>query len=136
MNLKNCSQCGKLYVENSRHLCPDCMILEEEDEHKIVEYLRDVVDRASIDEIHEATGVPIKVINRMIKQGRIITNNMVTITYPCEGCGTPITEGQYCPNCRQERTRTLQDLKESIQKGPESEPRHKSIRMYTQHEHK
>lgn len=131
MNIKNCSRCGKIYVENSMKLCPECIAQEEEDEHKIVEYLRDVVDHASIDQIHEATGVAIKVINRMIKQGRIITSGTVSITYPCEGCGTPITEGQYCSRCSNERLKTMESLKKSMEKKPDLN--HKSIRMYTQH---
>lgn len=133
MNLKNCSRCGKIYVENSARLCPDCVEQEEEDERKIVEYLRDVVDHASVEQIHEATGVAIKVINRMIKQGRIVTNGTVSISFPCEGCGTPITSGQYCSSCSNERLKTMEGLKKSIEKKPDSNSTHKSIRMYTQH---
>ena len=71
MGLANCKECGKLYVQNPAGICPDCYRIVEEQEGLVAAYLRDN-RRASIGEVHEATGVPEKVILKMIKKGRIV----------------------------------------------------------------
>ncbi|NLP42529.1 MAG: flagellar protein, partial [Veillonellaceae bacterium] len=70
MGLKNCPECGRLFVENPSGMCPACYEKVEEDELKVVEYLRDT-RKASLKEIHEATGVKEGIIMRMIKRGRL-----------------------------------------------------------------
>ena len=62
MGLANCKECGKLFVQNPAGVCPDCYRLIEEQETKVAAYLRDN-QRASITEVHEATGVSEKVIS-------------------------------------------------------------------------
>ncbi|MCE5286520.1 MAG: flagellar protein [Pelosinus sp.] len=96
MNLKNCTGCGKLYVENPSGLCPECFEKEEKEELIITEYMRKV-DKASMKQIHEETGVSERTIMRMMKKGRFVGN--FEISYPCELCGAPITEGRLCNDC-------------------------------------
>ena len=96
MGLTNCKECGKLYVQNPAGICPDCYQILEEQEGKVAAYLRDN-QRASIGEVHEATGVPEKVILKMIKKGRIVGD--IRLEYPCETCGKPISEGRVCADC-------------------------------------
>ena len=96
MGLGNCSECGKLYMENQQKLCRDCLDRVDEEEKKIAEYLRKV-DRAGVHQIQQATGVREKTINRMLKQGRLFGD--FTIEYPCEMCGAIITEGRVCAPC-------------------------------------
>lgn len=40
MTIKNCSDCGKIYVENVSGLCPECLDKEEEQERLIIDFLR------------------------------------------------------------------------------------------------
>ena len=96
MGLANCKECGKLYMQTAAGLCPDCYRAEEECEEKVAKYLRDH-SKASISEVHEATQVPEKTILKMIKKGRITGD--IQISYPCETCGKPITEGRVCQEC-------------------------------------
>lgn len=95
MGLANCPECGKLYVENAARVCPECYRKQEDDAEKVVEYLRDV-DKATLEEIHAATGVKHKIILRLLRSGRIMGS---TISYPCETCGTLIEEGRLCTQC-------------------------------------
>lgn len=97
MGLANCPQCGKLYVENTAKLCPECYAEEEKAENKVAQFLREVRRKATIDEIQEATAVEHKVILRMMKKGRVFSE--FPIEYPCEHCGAPITEGRLCDAC-------------------------------------
>lgn len=96
MNLINCIECGNLCVENPSKLCNNCIRAEEEAEDKVAEYLRNTV-KATLEDIHKATGVKHKVILRMLKRGRIFSDAI--ISYPCETCGAPINEGRVCINC-------------------------------------
>ena len=105
MGLANCKECGKLFVQNPAGICPDCYRMIEEQETKVAAYLRDN-RRASIAEVHEATGVAEKIILKMIKKGRIVGD--IAIEYPCESCGKPISEGRVCGECGR---RVLNQLK-------------------------
>lgn len=96
MGLKNCSECGKIYLENPSKLCPECYGQEEVHEHKIGEYLREH-GKSSIEAIHKGTGVKEKTIVRMLKSGRLFTEGM--IGYPCGMCGVVIYEGRLCGAC-------------------------------------
>lgn len=77
-------------------MCPACYAAFEEDEMKVVEYLRKK-RKASLEEIHKGTGVAQKVILRMVRQNRLTSE--FQIEYPCETCGAPIFEGRLCEAC-------------------------------------
>lgn len=96
MGVAYCPECGKLYMENPCRMCAACYRQEEEDEIKVSEFLREK-SKASLEEIHQATGVKHKVILRMIKSGRITGDYLVE--YPCETCSTLISEGRLCSKC-------------------------------------
>ncbi|MBP2640620.1 MAG: YvyF: flagellar operon protein [Firmicutes bacterium] len=96
MGVANCPQCGKIYMENPAKLCPACYAAFEADEEKVVEFLRKK-RKASLEEIHTGTGVPHKVILRMLKQHRLTSEFQVS--YPCESCGAMITGGRLCADC-------------------------------------
>ena len=96
MGLSNCSECGKLYLENPSKLCQDCYAQEEIHEHAIGEFLREN-GKSSIEAIHKATGVKEKTIVRMLKSGRLFTEGM--IGYACAMCRKVIYEGKLCSEC-------------------------------------
>ncbi|WP_425058510.1 hypothetical protein SCACP_31650 [Sporomusa carbonis] len=123
MGLGNCPECGKLYLENTALLCPDCYRKQEADAEKVIEYLKDV-DKATLEEIHQATGVKHKIILRLIRSGRIIGNS---ISYPCESCGTLIDEGRLCEKC----SKNILDQLKPDERPPEQQPLTKiRSRMY------
>lgn len=126
MGLNNCPECGKLYMENAFNLCVDCLRLQEAEELKIVAYLRDVVDHASVTEIHEATGVKPRIIMKMIQQGRIIGGTV--IYYPCESCGAQIKEGRLCADCSQN---ILSQMPGKEKESSQAEAKRHGVRMYS-----
>ena len=131
MGLSNCRDCGKLYVENSFGVCVDCLRLQEAEELKVVAYLRDTVDRASVAQIHEATGVKQRIIMKMIQQGRVIGGTI--ISYPCESCGAEIQQGRLCANCSQNILSQVSD-QENRQQAAENARR--GVRMYSKDKEK
>lgn len=128
MGLKNCPECGKLYIENATGMCPVCYAQVEQDEVKVVEYLREV-KKASLQQVHEATGVKESIIMRMLKRGRIV--NDFIITYPCETCGTLISEGRLCAKCNKNIMEQMQPEAKPWQPSEIKESRRGNERMYT-----
>ena len=131
MGLANCPECGKLFVQTNMNLCPQCWALEMEDADKVMAYLRDCVTKATMEEIHNATGVEHKVILRLLKAGRIMSD--VEISYPCDSCGEPILEGRLCEKCSQNIASQLADMDSRMrsQKEREEEARRSGGRMYS-----
>lgn len=121
--LKNCPECGRLFVDNILGLCPDCQRKELEAEEIVAAFLRKT-QKASIEEIHEATGVKEKVILRMINRGRIVGD--FEITYPCENCGAQITEGRLCISCAKNFVEQVKPVW-----SENKDDNRKQLRMYT-----
>lgn len=107
--LKNCSECGKLYMEIGNGLCPDCLRKEQDMEQVVYSYVRDH-NKCGIRQIVEETGVKERVVLRMLKAGRFISSG-IEITYPCKGCGAPITTGQLCEKCNKDLLNQAKRLK-------------------------
>lgn len=106
MNVDNCPKCGRLYVKNIMELCQPC-IKELENQYVIcAEYLRK--NRGTnIQELSDATEIPIKEITRFIREGRISIANAPNMMLPCEVCGTLIREGHMCDSCRSRLSKDL-----------------------------
>ncbi len=127
MGIKNCPECGKLYMENPSGLCPECYAKEEVYEHQIGEYLREH-GKASVEKIHEETGVKEKIILRMIKSGRLLVDGISMISYPCDMCGVPIYEGRICAKCGSSFTK---QVKEVWHNKDNYDSQRTGLRMYT-----
>ena len=109
-------------MENVARLCPECYRKQEDDAETVIEFLRDT-SKATMEEIHQATGVKHKIILRLLRSGRI----MGDISYPCDSCGDLITEGRLCNKCSKN---ILDQIKtEDRHKEPEPDVRIRS-RMY------
>lgn len=98
MNLRNCSECGRMFEFTARVLCPDCVNKEEEDYELIKNCLKHNPG-AGILEVGEKTGISEKKILVFLKTGRLIIEPTNTILLNCERCGEPISSGRYCNNC-------------------------------------
>lgn len=98
--LAHCVNCDKLFVKTVRDICHECYLEEEKMYEKVYKFLRKKENRsATLQQVHEATGVPEKTIIRFIKEGRIRTVDYKNLTYPCASCGAPINSGKLCHRC-------------------------------------
>ena len=95
--LKNCSSCGRIFVDTGLGICRDCQEKEEEQMQEVSSYVRDN-PHSRVKEICEALGVKERLVMRMIREGRFVMDG-VAIEYPCETCGKPITSGRFCAAC-------------------------------------
>lgn len=98
MELKNCPNCGKLFVYVTKNLCPACAEKDEENFRNVKDYLYENPE-ATIDEVSEKTGVDTKKILEYLKEGRLILKQNNPDVLSCESCGNPILTGRFCKNC-------------------------------------
>lgn len=107
-----CSKCGaSLYYKGSgRYVCSSCKNNEYDDFGKVKLYLDEHgVSTAGI--ISEATGVSMRKLNLMLREGRVEIPDGSKYYIKCEKCGCEIRYGHYCPDCVR---RTANDLKQAF----------------------
>lgn len=130
MDLKNCPECGKLFVFRSRNLCPECIEKEETFFQEVERYLK-AHPGATIPEVARNTSVPEEKIIAFLKDGRLIASGDGMLI-KCERCGRRITSGRFCDECRIALSKTLTSTIAIQRQAQKDEPStiHKS-RMYT-----
>ena len=98
--LKNCSNCGKLFIQtHGEKLCRECTIQEEEKQREIMDYIHDH-QGCSITEVIENLNVSKKLIKNMINKGFFGNLKRSRASYTCQSCGKTISVGNtYCREC-------------------------------------
>lgn len=104
--LKNCPECGKVFLENGSGYCSACMQQREEQKTEIISFLRDNPE-AGVDEICDALGVKKSLVIYMLQPGRLEGLD-VHVEYPCAACGAKILSGRYCRSCSEKMTEELE----------------------------
>lgn len=123
--LINCSTCGKIFVQLTRNICPDCVEKEEQAFISVRDYIKKHPD-STVDEIVEATEVDDKKILRWMREGRLEYTGGIIPGLTCKRCGTELTLGEYCPKCVKSMISELNaaipadDVKNDIQHKPKS----------------
>ncbi len=104
-----CSKCkGRIrYIGGGYYECFDCGNLEVDDFGKVKDYIDENGSAPAII-ISENTGVPVDIINVMLRQGRLEIPEGSPVYIECEGCGCSIRFGRFCPDCIRARTNNLQ----------------------------
>lgn len=99
MQVRNCSQCGRLYEVRIGSLCPQCFHSLQAKEEKVFQFLHEHGGQGTLEEIASATGVPRSVVMAMLKRGWF--QGEFQVEYACERCGIMITDGLLCGTCNQ-----------------------------------
>jgi flagellar operon protein (TIGR03826 family) len=95
--LRNCSECGRLFAYVGRNLCSKCLEQEEKDYTIVRRYVRDH-SGASVFEVADATGIEEEKILQFLRDGRLQSKGFANII-ECERCGTRISSGRFCDSC-------------------------------------
>jgi len=99
VELKNCKQCGKLFLYNgSQSVCPECFAKDEQEFETVKNYLWDH-PKASLPQVVEGTGVKEEKILKYLREGRISLADGTEIGLECEFCGAKISYGKICAKC-------------------------------------
>lgn len=118
--LKNCASCGTIFAKTIRDICPACYKAEEEAFQKVYSFMMRKKNReAMIPEIVQSTGVSEELIIKFIKEKRLRASTFPNLSYPCERCAKPITDGRICDECKETISaaiRTEEELEAKKQK--------------------
>lgn len=117
LNVGYCPRCGRLFSRSYHEVCAHC-VKEIEDQYTLCrEYLKE--NRyATLEQLSEDTGVPMKQILKFLREGRLATADSPNISYPCESCGTPIREHHLCSNCRDRLAKRITRAQQDISNKP------------------
>ena len=106
-----CSECkGRIkYIGGGHYECYDCGHQEVDDFGKVKDYIDENGASPAI-VISENTGVPVDMINAMLKEGRLEIPEGSVVYIECEKCGCSIRYGRFCPDCIRNRTNSLKGI--------------------------
>ncbi|TBL72989.1 flagellar protein [Paenibacillus thalictri] len=116
LNVGNCPRCGKIYVKNIHGICPHCIKEMELQYEKCLKYLREYRS-CTLQELSEATDVPMQIITKFIREGRISIKHNPNMSIACEVCGGPIREGLMCESCRGRLLKDVSNMSEDEQRN-------------------
>jgi len=107
-----CSKCGSpvYYKGSGKYICSSCENIEYDEFGKVKKYL-DEHGISTMGIISEETGVPIKHLNLMLREGRVEIPDGSKFYIKCEVCGCSIRYGRFCPDCVR---RTATDLRQAF----------------------
>ena len=95
----NCSICGKLYEsDNFRSVCNECINQHMSEFDRIRDFLY-VHPRAKVFEVSNNLNIPVPVIKRYLREGRLEIIEKNNRFLSCEKCGKPICSGLQCDDC-------------------------------------
>lgn len=99
MEVRNCAKCGRIFQYLvGIPICPKCKEKEEQDFQLVKTYIYDNKN-ANMMEVSNQTGVSMKLIERFIREGRLMLSEDSPIFLKCEKCGTQIRTGRFCQSC-------------------------------------
>lgn len=104
MRVANCIRCKQVFNMTDKPVCPECIKNEERQFQVVKEFLEE--NRGStLEEIVEATKVPVKRVQQFIKAGRL--EGIEGGGLKCARCGTLILKGKYCNKCTEKIVEVL-----------------------------
>ena len=122
MDIRNCSRCNQVFLYQGRGICPACQAEEEREFDKLRDFLEKQPE-ASLEEVSQATGVPVNRILAFLRDGRLISKDPALGGLRCQVCGAPVTSGRFCPSCADK-------LRTSIERGIQQDEKGKNA-MHT-----
>lgn len=110
MNIRNCRACGRIFNYFSGvPICPACKESQEAKFQEVKEYIR-AHRGASIPEVSEACDVDPAQIRQWLRDDRLEVTEDSTMLLDCESCGAPIRSGKFCEKCKNNMTRSFNDV--------------------------
>jgi flagellar operon protein (TIGR03826 family) len=135
-DVANCPKCGKIFVKALRAICQPCFKDQEDQYDKVSTFMRKKQNRmASVQEVHEKTGVGLTMIYQFVREGRLQIKMFPNLGYPCESCGETIKEGRLCAPCTDNITNGLEKLQieKEFEERKEAERRAERSRVSAYH---
>lgn len=108
MRVRNCKNCGKLfnYIQGLP-ICPTCKEEAEKQFTEVKDYIREHND-CTVQSVAEACNVSEGQIRQWVREERLEFKQGEHSGIVCKTCGTPISTGSYCENCKRNLVNGLQ----------------------------
>ena len=127
MDLKKCTNCGQLFAAaRGQRICPDCLAEEEHKFELVKDYLWDNPG-ATIPQVSEATDVGEPIIEKFVREGRLVEIQGSNLKIECQKCGKPISKGKFCSDCGNKLAKDIQKSKSKSKK----KKRNRQDKMFT-----
>lgn len=109
-----CNDCGgrMIFKGGGSYECMECGAKALDAFGKVKSFLEECGGAQPMPIIAEATGVPITMLNRMLKEGRLQIPPGSKVYLRCERCGCAIRSGRFCSQCEVEVFKGIQNLME------------------------
>ena len=128
-----CSKCkGRLkYIGGGYYQCYACGNREIDDFGRVKDFIDENGPSPSV-VISDCTGVPIDIVNGMLREGRLEIPEGSNVYITCETCGCSIRYGRYCPDCIRNRTNSLKGVffNPDVGEKPQHEVKNMDGRMH------
>ena len=113
MHYSNCPKCGKMFTRIKSPICPEFTKKDDEMFQVLKNYL-DENPGKGINAVSRDTGISIKKILKYIQEGRVEMTAGIAVDNPlsCMRCGTPVSVGTLCDECRIQYSHAVKDLRE------------------------
>lgn len=99
MEIRNCVRCKRVFqYMGGPPICKACKEKEEELFKVVKEYIYEHKE-ANMVEVSNETGVSTKIIEKFIRDGRLMISQDSPIFLKCEKCGAEIKTGRFCDAC-------------------------------------
>ena len=98
ISARNCVECGDLFLSSGHTRCSKCLEKEDENFQIVRAFLRGKTN-ATVEEIHEGTGVDRSAIIKFLREGRLVSDKVTGEILSCEVCGRPVRCGRLCEAC-------------------------------------
>jgi len=107
-NVKICSKCNiqMKYIYGEMFECMSCGKKELSD-FGIIKGFLEINGPCPAIVIHDATGIPVDYINKLLREGRMEIPDGSDAYIKCQKCGTDIRYGKYCPDCMLTMTKNV-----------------------------
>ncbi|MFC1744194.1 hypothetical protein ACFL35_09370 [Candidatus Riflebacteria bacterium] len=115
-NFLLCKRCGKLFRKFNRQICDACF----KKEGQALASLRTFYEKnpgAKYEDAVKTLNIEPSIAEKLRTTGQIGKIG-VEMTYPCQICKKPISEGRFCQNCIGEFNTVIVDLKDRLENVP------------------
>lgn len=112
-----CEACGGelVYKGVGEYQCGQCGDVVYDDYGKVRLYVEQHPG-ATIGETEAATGVPHKVIRRLLREERMEVSADSRTFLVCRGCGVTIRSGDFCPKCALKHSAAKEERRSSVKR--------------------
>ncbi len=136
MQVKSCRECKNLFQHiDGKAVCPKCLKRHEEILNTIKEYLYENKN-ATFKMLHEELNIPLRLIEEFVREGRLEISKGSPLCVTCDICGTRITSGKMCDDCRNEMLGEVSKVGKESKPQKENEKKQekkKTTRMHVHH---